>query len=159
MRECWGMGEASQCPRPWPSRHEPEEGRDHAVLVSNQKPPISSKSESRVTDRAELSPCISSPRQALKRTNLNNGYPPEQVVPALNLTPDQTRRVCSDIDTKRNTTRYLHLRPQLVGPVPEETYYPTYSINSADSKHPSTSLTNKYCHKTNNFQHPESVQE
>ena len=49
----------------------------------------------------------------------NNGYTPEQVAPTLELTPEQIQRVYDDIDTKRATTRYLHLAPQLIEEVPE----------------------------------------
>ena len=49
----------------------------------------------------------------------NNGYTPEQVAPALGLTPEQIQRVYDDIDTKRATTRYLHLAPQLIEKVTE----------------------------------------
>jgi NAD+ synthase len=49
----------------------------------------------------------------------NNGYTTEQVAPALNLTPEQIQRVYDDIDTKRATTRYLHLAPQLIEEVKE----------------------------------------
>lgn len=49
----------------------------------------------------------------------NNGYPSEDLAPALNLTPEQVQRVYDDIDTKRTTTRYLHLAPQLIEEVPE----------------------------------------
>ena len=35
------------------------------------------------------------------------------------LTVDQVHRVYRDIDQKRNTTRYLHLAPELAGDVPE----------------------------------------
>ena len=49
----------------------------------------------------------------------NNGYTPEQVAPTLELTPEQVQRVYDDIDTKRTTTRYLHLAPQLIEEVPE----------------------------------------
>lgn len=49
----------------------------------------------------------------------NNGYTPEQVAPTLGLTPEQVQRVYDDIDTKRATTRYLHLAPQLIEEVPE----------------------------------------
>ncbi|MFO7840025.1 MAG: NAD(+) synthase [Desulfosalsimonadaceae bacterium] len=44
----------------------------------------------------------------------NNGYTPAQVAESVSLTPEQVQRVYDDIDTKRNTTRYLHLAPQLV---------------------------------------------
>ncbi|MFW6053140.1 MAG: NAD(+) synthase [Desulfosalsimonas sp.] len=44
----------------------------------------------------------------------NNGYTPAQVADSVSLTPEQTRRVYEDIDTKRSTTRYLHMGPQLV---------------------------------------------
>ena len=49
----------------------------------------------------------------------NNGYRPEEIADTLALTPDQVQRVYDDIDTKRSTTRYLHLAPQLIEPVPE----------------------------------------
>jgi NAD+ synthase len=49
----------------------------------------------------------------------NNGYLPEEIAETLGLTPDQLQRVYDDIDTKRSTTRYLHLAPQLIEPVPE----------------------------------------
>lgn len=49
----------------------------------------------------------------------NNGYGPEEIADELALTPDQVQRVYNDIDTKRNTTRYLHLAPQLIETVPE----------------------------------------
>ena len=49
----------------------------------------------------------------------NNGYGPEEIADTLSLTPDQVQRVYDDIDTKRSTTRYLHLAPQLIEPVPE----------------------------------------
>lgn len=49
----------------------------------------------------------------------NNGYSKEEVAEVLELTPDQVQRVYDDIDTKRNTTRYLHLSAQLVGDVSE----------------------------------------
>lgn len=49
----------------------------------------------------------------------NNGYPASDVASVLNLTDEQVRRVYADIDTKRTTTRYLHLMPQLIEPVPE----------------------------------------
>jgi NAD+ synthase len=49
----------------------------------------------------------------------NNGYTPAQVAQAAGLTPEQVRNVYDDIDTKRTTTRYLHLPAQLVAQVPE----------------------------------------
>jgi len=49
----------------------------------------------------------------------NNGYTPEQVAPTLDLTPEQVQRVYDDIDTKRATTRYLHMAPQLIEEVKE----------------------------------------
>jgi NAD+ synthase len=50
---------------------------------------------------------------------LNNGYSPDQVAPAVGLTPDQVRWVYDDIKQKRQTTRYLHLKAQLMEPVHE----------------------------------------
>ncbi len=49
----------------------------------------------------------------------NNNYDPEEVAPTVDLTPDQVKSVYDDIDTKRTTTRYLHLPAQLIEPVPE----------------------------------------
>ncbi len=49
----------------------------------------------------------------------NNGYKPEEVAPIVELTPEQLQHVYDDIDTKRTTTRYLHLPPQMIEPVPE----------------------------------------
>jgi NAD+ synthase len=49
----------------------------------------------------------------------NNGYTPEEVAPAAGLTAGQVRAIYQDIDRKRATTRYLHMEPLLVGPVPE----------------------------------------
>lgn len=49
----------------------------------------------------------------------NHGIPPSEVAPAIGLTADQVTWVYGDIDKKRATTRYLHLRPQLVEDLPE----------------------------------------
>ena len=49
----------------------------------------------------------------------NHQFPPEIVAKALGLEPVQVQRVYADIDTKRSTTRYLHLPPLLVDDVPE----------------------------------------
>ncbi|WP_419663439.1 NAD(+) synthase [Desulfosarcina variabilis] len=49
----------------------------------------------------------------------NNGYRPEEIAATLGLTFDQVQRVYDDIDTKRSTTRYLHLSPQLIEAVSE----------------------------------------
>ncbi|MBS3758365.1 MAG: NAD(+) synthase [Desulfobacterales bacterium] len=49
----------------------------------------------------------------------NNGYPPAEVAESVSLTPEQVQRVYEDIDTKRKTTRYLHLPPVLAATVPE----------------------------------------
>jgi NAD+ synthase len=49
----------------------------------------------------------------------NNGFGVDTVAGAIGLTPDQVQRVYDDIDTKRSTTRYLHLSPLLVDDVPE----------------------------------------
>jgi NAD+ synthase len=51
----------------------------------------------------------------------NNGLDPQVVAAAAGLTPEQVQRVWADIDQKRVTTRYLHLKPQLLGNVPEIT--------------------------------------
>jgi NAD+ synthase len=49
----------------------------------------------------------------------NHAVPPEQVAAAVGLTSEQVERVYRDIDQKRRTTRYLHMRPLLVDAVPE----------------------------------------
>lgn len=49
----------------------------------------------------------------------NHGFSPEDVAKTVGLAPDQVRRVYDDIDTKRVTTRYLHLQGQLIEEVPE----------------------------------------
>jgi NAD+ synthase len=49
----------------------------------------------------------------------NNGYSPFEIAHILDLTPEQVQRAYDDIDIKRSTTRYLHLKPQLIEEVPE----------------------------------------
>ena len=49
----------------------------------------------------------------------NNGISVEIVAENLDLKPEQIQRVYDDIDTKRLTTRYLHLPPLLVEDIPE----------------------------------------
>ena len=49
----------------------------------------------------------------------NNGIDPETVGKQLALNADQVQRVYDDIDTKRTTTRYLHLPGILIEPVNE----------------------------------------
>ena len=49
----------------------------------------------------------------------NNGIPAETVADTLGLKAEQVQRVYGDIDTKRNTTRYLHLPALLVEDVNE----------------------------------------
>ena len=44
----------------------------------------------------------------------DHGVPPDEVAPAVGLTPEEVDRVFRDIDQKRRTTRYLHLPAQLV---------------------------------------------
>ncbi len=44
----------------------------------------------------------------------NHGFGPEAVAGSVGLSPEQVMRVYEDIDTKRSTTRYLHLSPRLV---------------------------------------------
>ncbi|HPY78241.1 MAG TPA: NAD(+) synthase, partial [Anaerohalosphaeraceae bacterium] len=50
---------------------------------------------------------------------LNNGYTPDQVAPSVELTPKQVQWVYDDIRQKRQTTRYLHLKAQLIEPIHE----------------------------------------
>jgi NAD+ synthase len=40
----------------------------------------------------------------------NHGIAPEEAASAIGLSPEQVQRVYDDIDTKRSTTRYLHLK-------------------------------------------------
>ena len=49
----------------------------------------------------------------------NNGVSTNTVADALGLATEQVQRVYDDIDTKRSTTRYLHLAPLLIEDVPE----------------------------------------
>jgi NAD+ synthase len=49
----------------------------------------------------------------------NHGYSAESVSDAVELRPEQVRRVFKDIDNKRRTTRYQHLSPLLINPVEE----------------------------------------
>jgi NAD+ synthase len=49
----------------------------------------------------------------------NNNVPVKTVADALELTPEQVQRVYDDINTKRATTRYLHLSPLLIEKVQE----------------------------------------
>jgi NAD+ synthase len=49
----------------------------------------------------------------------NNAIEPEHVAAVADLTTAQVERVFADIDTKRSTTRYLHLPPLLVDSIPE----------------------------------------
>ena len=49
----------------------------------------------------------------------NHQVLPEVVAKAIGLEPDQVQRVYDDIDTKRATTRYLHLSPLLIDDVAE----------------------------------------
>ena len=49
----------------------------------------------------------------------NEGLPPEAVAEFVGLSPADVGRVYRDIEQKRRTTRYLHLPPLLVAPVPE----------------------------------------
>lgn len=50
---------------------------------------------------------------------LNSHIPAEVAGPVIGLSAEQVKRVFQDIGQKRSTTRYLHLKPQLVEPVPE----------------------------------------
>ena len=49
----------------------------------------------------------------------NNGVSADTVADALGLLSEQVERVYSDIDTKRSTTRYLHMPPLLMNIIPE----------------------------------------
>jgi NAD+ synthase len=49
----------------------------------------------------------------------NHGYGPEEVASVAGLPAGRVRAIFQDIDRKRATTRYLHLPPLLLSPVPE----------------------------------------
>jgi NAD+ synthase len=49
----------------------------------------------------------------------NNNLSPSEVSPIVGLTREQVQAVYEDIDTKRATTRYLHLAPLLIEEIPE----------------------------------------
>jgi NAD+ synthase len=49
----------------------------------------------------------------------NHRVPPADVGSAIGLTAEQVDRVYKDIDQKRRTTAYLHMKPLLAEPVPE----------------------------------------
>ena len=49
----------------------------------------------------------------------NNDIPVESVAEGLGLTIEQVKRVFDDIDQKRKSTRYLHLKPLLIEDIPE----------------------------------------
>jgi NAD+ synthase len=49
----------------------------------------------------------------------NNAVPANEVAREVNLSPDQVERVFKDIEAKRRATRYQHMRPLLIDPVPE----------------------------------------
>jgi NAD+ synthase len=50
---------------------------------------------------------------------LINGFTPEELAPAIGVDAARAALVYRDIRSKRSTTRPLHLRPQLIRPVPE----------------------------------------
>jgi NAD+ synthase len=50
---------------------------------------------------------------------LNHGIAKEELAEALGVSPERAGRVYDDIGAKRRATRYLHLKPLLLGPVPE----------------------------------------
>lgn len=49
----------------------------------------------------------------------NNGISVNQVADVIGLTPDQVQIIYDDIETKRSTTRYLHLSSLLIEKIPE----------------------------------------
>jgi NAD+ synthase len=49
----------------------------------------------------------------------NEGLPADAVAPAVGLSVEDVGRVFRDIEQKRRATRYLHLPPVLVEPVPQ----------------------------------------
>jgi NAD+ synthase len=50
---------------------------------------------------------------------LNHGIAKEELAEALGMSPERAGRVYDDIGAKRRATRYLHLKPLLLGSVPE----------------------------------------
>jgi NAD+ synthase len=52
----------------------------------------------------------------------NHGISTAEVAPLIGLTAGQVDKVYADIDNKRRVTKYLHLRPQLIEPIPEIAY-------------------------------------
>jgi NAD+ synthase len=50
---------------------------------------------------------------------LNHGYEPGELAAAIGITPAQAENVYRDIEAKRKSTRYMHLRPVLVEDVAE----------------------------------------
>ncbi len=53
----------------------------------------------------------------------NHGVPADEVAPVVGITEAQVRHVYEDIESKRRTTRYLHLSPLLVEEVPEISHH------------------------------------
>lgn len=49
----------------------------------------------------------------------NKGLEPGEIAGSIGLEPEQVQKVYDDIDTKRSTTRYLHMRPLLFEEMPE----------------------------------------
>lgn len=49
----------------------------------------------------------------------NNNIAADDVSSVVGLNPEQVKRIYADIDNKRRTTRYLHLKPLLIENVPE----------------------------------------
>jgi NAD+ synthase len=49
----------------------------------------------------------------------NLGIPASEIAPSLEMTPEQVERVFAMIESKLRSTRYLHLPPQVVEPIPE----------------------------------------
>jgi NAD+ synthase len=47
----------------------------------------------------------------------NNGYPPEKLSEMTDLTVDKARFVMKDIEQKKRSTSYLHLRPEIFGAI------------------------------------------
>jgi len=63
----------------------------------------------------------------------NHGIAAEEVAVVTGLIPEQVTSVYKDIDRKRESTRYLHLKPQLVAPVKEiENGFRTKIVSRSD---------------------------
>jgi NAD+ synthase len=71
----------------------------------------------------------------------NEGVPAGDIAHAAGLTAKQVNRIFRDIDQKRKTTEYLHLRPALAGDVPEIPHRPLFTCQASSTGLRPTSLS------------------